>query len=178
MVREGIGEIRPPAKLAFCGIPDDGEKIVTVRPKHALLPEREELIQPFVGRAGQQHVDSPEAPSASPFHSVGEGIETVLSPLTAMPRTTGAAALSVGSLGSFAPPPGLARLVIALDNDAEGERAAERPARCYGRAGVARLVVVPEGGDFNDDLVALGPCALRARLHTLLCVRDAAAGRA
>jgi len=128
-------------------------------------------------------------PSVSPFHSVGEGIETVLSPLTAMPGTTGAAALSVGSLGSFAPPPGLARLVIALDNDAEGERAAERPARCCERAaerparcceraGVATLVVVPEGGDFNDDLVALGPCALRARLHTLLCVRDAAAGRA
>ncbi|MCY4548227.1 MAG: toprim domain-containing protein [Defluviicoccus sp.] len=109
---------------------------------------------------------------------MGEGIETVLSPLTAMPGTTGAAALSVGSLGSFAPPPGLARLVIALDNDAEGERAAERPARCCERAGVATLVVVPEGGDFNDDLVALGPCALRARLHTLLCVRDAAAGRA
>ena len=44
--------------------------------------------------------------------------------------------LSAGSLGAFAPPPGVARLVIARDNDIEGERAAERlgPALRAGRA--------------------------------------------
>ncbi len=98
---------------------------------------------------------------------VGEGIETVLSLITAVPQTTAAAALSAGSLGAFAPPPGLARLVIARDSDAEGEQAAERLARRCARAGVAALVVVPEGGDFNDDLVALGPGALTARLAPL-----------
>ena len=95
---------------------------------------------------------------------VGEGIETVLSLVTAVPQITAAAALTAGSLGAFAPPPGVARLLIARDNDAEGERAAERLARRCARARVAALVLVPEGGDFNDDLVALGPHALAARV--------------
>ena len=92
---------------------------------------------------------------------VGEGIETVLSVVTA------AAVLSAGSLGAFAPPSGVARLVIARDNDAEGERAAERLARRCARAGVPAAIVAPDRGDFNDDLVALGPHALAARLALL-----------
>ena len=99
---------------------------------------------------------------------VGEGIETVLSVVTAVPDITAAAALSAGSLGAFAPPPGVARLVIVRDNDIEGERAAMRLARRCARAGVAAAVIVPEGNDFNDDLVALGPAALAARLGPLL----------
>ena len=98
---------------------------------------------------------------------VGEGIETVLSIVTAIPDTVAAAALSAGSLGAFAPPPGAARLVIARDNDVEGEHAAERLARRCARAGVASLVVVPQGADFNDDLVTLGSAALRARFAPL-----------
>ena len=91
----------------------------------------------------------------------------MLSVVTAVPEITAAAALSAGSLGAFAPGSGVARLVIARDNDAEGERAAERLARRCARAGVAATVVVPEGGDFNDDLVALGPATLAARLAPL-----------
>ena len=98
---------------------------------------------------------------------VGEGIETVLSIVTAMPDTVAAAALSAGSLGAFAPPAGVAQLVIARDNDVEGERAAERLVRRCARTGVAALVVVPDGGDFNDDLVSLGAQALTARLAPL-----------
>ena len=98
---------------------------------------------------------------------VGEGIETVLSLVTAVPEITTAAALSAGSLGAFAPPPGVARLVIACDNDTEGEQAAERLARRCARAGVATTVIVPEGGDFNDDLVSHGPAALATRLIPL-----------
>ena len=105
---------------------------------------------------------------------VGEGIETVLSVVTAVPDITAAAALSAGSLGAFAPPPGVARLVIARDNDVEGERAAMRLARRCARAGVAAAVIVPEGNDFNDDIVSLGPAALAARLVPLL--RFAGAG--
>ncbi len=101
---------------------------------------------------------------------VGEGIETVLSLVTAVPAITAAAALSAGSLGAFAPLPGVTRLLIARDNDAEGEQAAERLARRCARAGVAALVLVPEGEDFNDDLVALGRDALAARLAPLLRV--------
>ncbi len=99
---------------------------------------------------------------------VGEGIETVLSVVSALPDTVAAAALSAGSLGAFAPPPGLSRLVIARDDDPEGERAAERLARRCARAGVAALIVVPAGNDFNDDLVALGSAALAARLAPVL----------
>ena len=99
---------------------------------------------------------------------VGEGIETVLSIVTAMPGTVAAAALSAGSLGAFEPPPGVTRLVVARDNDPEGERAAERLARRCARAGVAAPIAVPEGDDFNDDLIALGAAALAARLAPLL----------
>ncbi len=98
---------------------------------------------------------------------VGEGIETVLSLVTAMPDTVAAAALSAGSLGAFAPPPGVRRLVIARDKDPEGEQAAERLVRRCARAGVAAHVLVPEGADFNDDLLALGSAALAARLARL-----------
>ena len=108
---------------------------------------------------------------------VGEGIETVLALLTAAPDTVAAAALSAGSLGAFAPPAGIERLVIARDNDPEGERAAERLARRCARAGVAALTIVPEGGDFNDDLVALGADALRARLGALGRPRPSAGER-
>ena len=73
-----------------------------------------------------------------------------------------------GSLGAFAPPPGVARLVIACDNDAEGQRAAERLVRRCARTGVTALVVVPEGDDFNSDLVSLGSQALAARLAPVL----------
>ena len=98
---------------------------------------------------------------------VGEGIETVLSLITAVPEIGAAAALSAGSLGAFAPPPGVARLVIARDNDMEGEQAAERLARRCARAGVAAAVLVPKGEDFNDDLLALGAPALAARFAPL-----------
>ena len=101
---------------------------------------------------------------APPTLLVGEGIETVLSLVTAMPDTVAAAALSAGSLGAFAPPPGVRRLVVARDNDPDGERAAERLARRCARADVAAHVLVPEGNDFNDDLLALGSAAIAARL--------------
>ncbi len=98
---------------------------------------------------------------------VGEGIETVLSLVAALPEIRAAAALSAGSLGAFSPPAGVARLVIARDNDEDGARAAERLARRCARAGVAATVIVPQGNDFNDDLVDLGAAALRARLAPL-----------
>ena len=111
------------------------------------------------------------APSDDAPLVVGEGIETVLSLVTAVPEITAAAALSAGSLGAFAPPPGLARLVIARDNDEDGALAAERLARRCARAGIAATVIVPAGNDFNDDLVDIGPAALRARFAPLFRAR-------
>ena len=108
---------------------------------------------------------------------VGEGIETVLSIVTAIPDTVAAAALSAGSLSAFLPPAGVTRLVIARDNDPEGERAAERLARRCARAGVDAVLVAPRDDDFNSDLVALGAPALRARLAPLFRHTVRAAGR-
>ena len=63
----------------------------------------------------------------------GEGIETVLSLVTAVPGIHAAAALSAGSLGAFEPPQDLALLVIARDKDVEGGHAANRlQRRCSG----------------------------------------------
>ena len=98
---------------------------------------------------------------------IGEGIETVLSVVTAVPVITAAAALSAGSLSAFTPPSGVARIVIARDNDRQGASAAERLARRCARAGVSATVIASEHGDFNDDLVALGAAALSARLAHL-----------
>ena len=98
---------------------------------------------------------------------VGEGIETVLSLVTALPDIIAAAALSAGSLGAFSPPPGISRLLIARDNDPEGERAAHRLQRRCHEYGVAAVVMVSELNDFNDDLTALGPHGLAARIAPL-----------
>ena len=110
-------------------------------------------------------------PLASSTLLVGEGIETVLSLVTAAPDTLSAAALSAGSLGAFVPPKHVTRLVIAQDRDDEGERAALRlQLRCT-RLGIATAVLLPAGNDFNDDLQALGPGSLANRLAPLVTDR-------
>ena len=98
---------------------------------------------------------------------VGEGIETVLSLIAAVPAIPAAAALSAGSLGAFAPPSGLVRLVIARDNDAEGQRATERLRRRCRELGIPTAVIVSERGDFNGDLITFGAQALAARIAPL-----------
>ena len=100
--------------------------------------------------------------------AVGEGIETVLSLVTAVPAITAAAALSAGGLGAFTPPAGIARLVVACDNDTAGESAALRLRRRCDAMGVDCAVVVSQAGDLNEDLVILGPQALAARIAPLI----------
>ena len=117
-------------------------------------------------------------PAAASTLLVGEGIETVLSLVTVLPDgalrtavpsgTFAAAALSAGGLGTFVPPLMTARLIVAQDRDEEGERAARRlQLRCT-RLGIASAVLVPERGDFNDELVDLGPERLAGKLAPLL----------
>ena len=68
---------------------------------------------------------------------VGEGIETVLSLITAVPEIGAAAALSAGSLGAFAPPPGVAR-PGHRPRQRRGRRARRRTPRPSLRAGRRR----------------------------------------
>ena len=87
----------------------------------------------------------------------------MLSLITAIPTITAAAALSAGSLGAFAPPSGVSRSLSPVITILKAEQAAERLARRCAHAGVDAAVIVPERGDFNDDLAALGAPALAAR---------------
>ena len=105
----------------------------------------------------------------------GEGIETVLSLVTAVPGIHAAAALSAGSLGAFEPPQDLAMLVVARDKDVEGGHAANRlQLRCVERS-IPSIVIVPERADFNDDLVAVGADTIAARLSPLIASTQPAA---
>ena len=121
-------------------------------------------------------------PAAASTLLVGEGIETVLSLVTVLPHgalqaagpsgTFAAAALSAGGLGTFVPPLMVSRLIVAQDLDEEGERAARRlQLRCT-RLGIASTVLVPEGSDFNDELLRLGPQRLASRLTPLVIQPD------
>ena len=134
---------------------------------HPIRPAKANVIRPrkALGRVHGRAVRFGQPAGGTLL--VGEGIETVLSLVTAVLSIAAAAALSAGSLSAFVPPVGVTRLVIARDNDPEGERAAERRIRRCVRTGVGALVVAPEGSDFNDDLVARGAPALRARLALL-----------
>ena len=98
-----------------------------------------------------------------------EGIETVLSLVTAVPGIhAAAAALSAGSLGAFEPPQDLPLLVIARDKDVEGRHAANRLQRRCMKRGIPSIVIVPERSDFNDDLIAFGQETLAARIAPLI----------
>jgi hypothetical protein len=95
---------------------------------------------------------------------VGEGIETMLSLVEAVPGLPVWAALSSGHLGAVLLPDRLQRLYIAIDRDPAGQRAAERLSARALDAGVAVRVLEPRLGDFNDDLQANGKEALRHHL--------------
>ena len=164
LYRDGGGVRRLPALVAAVTA-HDGDIVTGVhrtwldprRPAKANLPSPRRALGRIFGHAVRFG-----RPADGASLLVGEGIETVLSLVTAVPAITAAAALSAGSLGAFSPPAGTARLVIARDNDDEGERAAERLVRRCARAGVAATVIVPRGSDFNNDLLAFGPAVLAA----------------
>jgi hypothetical protein len=95
---------------------------------------------------------------------VGEGIETMLSLVEAVPGLPVWSALSSGHLGAVLLPEGLQRLYIAIDCDPAGRAAAERLSARATEVGIAVRVLEPRLGDFNDDLRAYGKEALRQHL--------------
>jgi hypothetical protein len=103
---------------------------------------------------------------------VGEGIETMLSIIEAVPGLPVWAALSSGHLGAVLLPEGVQRLYIAIDRDPAGQRAAERLSARALDAGIAVRVLEPRLGDFNDDLRAYGKEALRQQLAEQIWPED------
>jgi hypothetical protein len=105
--------------------------------------------------------------------AVGEGIETMLSLRLALPAMPMAAALSANHLAALLLPPTLRRLYIARDADAAGDMALAALTGRAAAAGIEALALSPRLGDFNEDLQAFGPGALRAALLIQLAPQDA-----
>ena len=98
----------------------------------------------------------------------GEGIETVLSVVAAVPGIHAAAALSAGSLGASEAPQDLPLLVITRDKDVEGRQAANRLQRRCVERNIPSIVIAPECSDFNDDLIDFGEETHAARIAPLI----------
>ena len=96
--------------------------------------------------------------------AAGEGIETVLSLRQALPNMPMVAALSAGHLAALRFPAHLRRLYIVRDNDPAGDGARDSLIARAHEAGIEALTLSPMAGDFNDDLRADGPEALRQHL--------------
>ncbi|MBU2655372.1 DUF7146 domain-containing protein [Acidomonas methanolica] len=106
--------------------------------------------------------------------AAGEGIETVMSLRQVLPDLPLAACLSSAHLAALIFPPLLRRLYVLRDDDPAGDQAlATLDARATD-AGIELIGLSPRLGDFNDDLRALGPGALRAILHPQLAPSDVA----
>ena len=102
----------------------------------------------------------------------GEGIETMVSLIEALPTLPMLAALSAAHLGAILFPPTLRRLYVALDRDPAGQGAAARLQTRATEAGIEAFVLMPRLADFNDDLRQHGRVALRAGLQDQLIAED------
>ncbi|NKB55086.1 MAG: DNA primase [Alphaproteobacteria bacterium] len=99
----------------------------------------------------------------------GEGIETVLSLISACPGLPMAAGTSGPHMAAMTLPDALERLWIAGDAGAAGRIAATRLRQRAEKQGVAVFDLTPHGDDdFNADLQALGHDAFAARIQALL----------
>jgi len=104
--------------------------------------------------------------------AVGEGLETVLSVRTVLPRMPMLAGLSANHLAALELPSGLKRLYVARDNDAEGRRAEARLRQRFEPQGLEVVGLEPAHADFNVDLLRLGRSALLDRLARQLVSED------
>ena len=106
--------------------------------------------------------------------AAGEGIETMLSLLCAMPKMPMLAALSAAHLAANLFPRTLRRLYIVRDNDPAGDGAMAKLVDRTGTAGIEAVVLSPCCDDFNDDVSRFGVAALRASLREQVASEDAA----
>ena len=94
----------------------------------------------------------------------GEGIETMLSVGSVLPKLPIAACLTAPHLGLFEIPDHVSEVWIFRDLDDAGERGASSLAERAVAAGRKVLIHEPIYNDFNDDLVRFGTEALLERL--------------
>lgn len=104
--------------------------------------------------------------------AAGEGLETVLSVRTVLPRLPSLAALSAGHLGAILFPDGLKRLYILRDRDPAGDRARDTLIARTVEEGIEAVALTPVLRDFNEDLQHLGRAALRTALQDQLHPED------
>jgi hypothetical protein len=104
--------------------------------------------------------------------AAGEGVETMLSLRSALPAMPMASALSASHLSALELPAGLRRLYLARDNDTAGDTAVAALTERVEAAGVETLVLSPQLGDFNEDLLAFGLDAVRASVRIQLAPND------
>ncbi|MFD2249585.1 hypothetical protein FHS82_004038 [Pseudochelatococcus lubricantis] len=104
--------------------------------------------------------------------AASEGIETVLSPCVVLPRMPALAALSAGHLAAILFPETLRRLYILRDRDSAGDSARDNLVARATSVGIEPIVLSPVRGDFNEDLRAFGPRALRVALRDQLHPQD------
>ena len=105
--------------------------------------------------------------------AAGEGIETMLSLKSLLPRLPMAAALSASHLAALLLPPTLQRLYVAADNDAAGRRAAGRLMASARRTNMEARLLVPRADDWNTELRELGPRRVLAHVAAQLTAEDA-----
>ncbi len=104
--------------------------------------------------------------------AVGEGIETMLSLRSALPRIPVLAGLSANHLAALELPNGVRRVYVARDNDPEGRRAETRlRVRLRGR-GIEVRSLLPAYADLNVDLQRIGQRVLRRRIARQLAPED------
>ncbi|MBC9176736.1 MULTISPECIES: DUF7146 domain-containing protein [Alphaproteobacteria] len=106
--------------------------------------------------------------------AAGEGIETVLSLRQVLPGMLMLAALSAAHLAAILFPDTLRRLYIVRDNDPAGDGARDTLIERANVAGIEAIVISPELGDFNEDLLTLGLDALRMEARLQVAPQDVA----
>jgi len=110
--------------------------------------------------------------TAADVMAAGEGIETMLSLRSVLPRLPMLAALSANHLAAILLPGTLRRLYIARDRDRAGGVAVTALTERARAAGIDALTLSPALGDFNEDLCCRGIDELRAALRVQLVAED------
>ena len=109
---------------------------------------------------------------ASGIVAIGEGLETMLSLRVVLPILPIVAAGSANHLDALLLTEGLQRLYVAEDDDPAGRRATASVMTRAEGVGIEAMRLTPALGDFNDDLMQLGPDALKAALRVQLAPED------